>query len=270
MPSRHCCPLHEPCARERPPTSGGTTPDAGTRSRKPKESSRVTPSRRVSTRWDSTIRWSPRAPRCVVTVPERAAPLLRVVTGEVEQGAGVEANLGKTRVDNAAGGDAPPGIAALGPDVWCGVCPLLGADSLLSACPSVIPTSSALTPLAASRMRPACSRNSSACLIYKARGFCWPIAQRLGRSTCFATFPRQIYCLTPAPTMRQFGTLSKACLAVRALTRATMGDAWPAARAVAFLLPSFGGLGLLAAERARGRAGAALLASRSTCRAPAR
>ena len=44
----------------------------------------------------------------VVTVPERAAPLLWVVTGEVERGAGVEANLGKTRVFNAAGGDAPP------------------------------------------------------------------------------------------------------------------------------------------------------------------
>ena len=59
----------------------------------------------------------------VVTVPERAAPLLRVVTGEVERGAGVEANLGKTRVYNAAGGDAPPDIDDLGPDVWCGNLP---------------------------------------------------------------------------------------------------------------------------------------------------
>ena len=53
----------------------------------------------------------------------RAGEYLRVVTGEVERGAGVEANLGKTRVYNAAGGDAPPGIAALGPDVWCGDLP---------------------------------------------------------------------------------------------------------------------------------------------------
>eukprot|EP00439_Symbiodinium_sp_Y106_P043805 s1788_g5.t1 len=37
----------------------------------------------------------------------------------VERGAGVEANLGKTRVFNAAGGDAPPGVDVLGPDVWC-------------------------------------------------------------------------------------------------------------------------------------------------------
>ena len=59
----------------------------------------------------------------VVTVPERAAPLLRVVTSEVERGAGVEANLGKTRVFNAAGGDASPGVDVLGPDVWCGNLP---------------------------------------------------------------------------------------------------------------------------------------------------
>ena len=59
----------------------------------------------------------------VVTLPERAAPLLRVVTGEVERGAGVEANLGKTRVFNAEGGDAPPGVDVLGPDVWCGNLP---------------------------------------------------------------------------------------------------------------------------------------------------
>ena len=59
----------------------------------------------------------------VVTLPERAAPLLRVVTGEVERGAGVEANLGKTRVLNAEGGDAPPGVDVLGPDVWCGNLP---------------------------------------------------------------------------------------------------------------------------------------------------
>ena len=45
----------------------------------------------------------------VVTGPDRAAPLLRVITGEVERGAGVEANLGKTRVYNAAGGHRRPG-----------------------------------------------------------------------------------------------------------------------------------------------------------------
>ena len=33
------------------------------------------------------------------------------------------ANLGKTRVFNAEGGDAPPGVDVLGPDVWCGNLP---------------------------------------------------------------------------------------------------------------------------------------------------
>ena len=48
-------------------------------------------------------------------MPERAAPLLRVVTGEVERGARVEATL--------QGGDAPPSVDILGPDVWCGNLP---------------------------------------------------------------------------------------------------------------------------------------------------
>ena len=49
--------------------------------------------------------------------------VVAVTTGEVERGAGVEANLGKTRVFNAAGGDAPLGVDVLGPDVWCGNLP---------------------------------------------------------------------------------------------------------------------------------------------------
>eukprot|EP00439_Symbiodinium_sp_Y106_P003771 s5894_g1.t1 len=47
----------------------------------------------------------------------------RAQAPQVERGAGVEANLGKTRVFNAAGGDAPPGVDVLGPDVWCGHLP---------------------------------------------------------------------------------------------------------------------------------------------------
>ena len=39
---------------------------------------------------------------------------------EVEQGAGVSANFGKTRVFHAAGGAAPPGILDLGAEVWRG------------------------------------------------------------------------------------------------------------------------------------------------------
>ena len=50
----------------------------------------------------------------------RAGTRSAAPAGEVERGARVEANMGKTRFFNAAGGDAPPGVDVLGPDVWCG------------------------------------------------------------------------------------------------------------------------------------------------------
>ncbi|CAE7568781.1 unnamed protein product [Symbiodinium natans] len=59
----------------------------------------------------------------VVTTPERSGHLGGVVAGEVERGAGVAANLGKTQIYNAQGGAAPPDVAALGPDVWRGDLP---------------------------------------------------------------------------------------------------------------------------------------------------
>ena len=75
-------------------------------------------------------------------MPERAAPLLRVVTGDVERrGAEVEANLGNTRVFNAARGDAPPGVDVLGPTSGAATCPRSSVASSLSACPQVTPTS---------------------------------------------------------------------------------------------------------------------------------
>ena len=52
--------------------------------------------------------------------PTGARAALVLVTGMVETHTGISANLGKTRVFNYAGGPAPPGIADLGPDVWCG------------------------------------------------------------------------------------------------------------------------------------------------------
>ncbi|CAE7207769.1 unnamed protein product [Symbiodinium necroappetens] len=164
-----------------------------------------------------------------------ASASLHAGEGEVERGAGVEANLGKTRVYNAAGGDAPLGIAALGPDVWCGDLPPARRGFVALGVPIGHPDF--LGAHAAGRLEAEADllhcRICSACPIYRALGFCWPTAQRLGRNTCFATSTRRIYCLTPAPTTRQSAMLSKACLA---------------ARAVAFL-PLFRGLGLLSAER---------------------
>ena len=56
----------------------------------------------------------------VVTTPSQARVRLEAVTSTIERQAGVAANLGKTRVYNAQGGPAPPGISELGADVWCG------------------------------------------------------------------------------------------------------------------------------------------------------
>ncbi|CAE7715571.1 unnamed protein product, partial [Symbiodinium sp. KB8] len=87
----------------------------------------------------------------VVTVPERAAPLLRVVTGDVERGAGV---VGKTQVFNADGGDAPPGVDVLDPDVWCG--PGEGDDWAAARQVAFLPPSlGGLSLLAAERVSPA-------------------------------------------------------------------------------------------------------------------
>ena len=57
----------------------------------------------------------------LVTTSLRARAALDDTTAIVEARAGVAANLGKTRVYRMAGGPPPPGIAELGPDVWCGV-----------------------------------------------------------------------------------------------------------------------------------------------------
>jgi len=56
----------------------------------------------------------------IVCPPERAADLYTALTRSIAAHAGVAANQGKTRVYNRLGGPPPPGIAALGTDVWCG------------------------------------------------------------------------------------------------------------------------------------------------------
>ena len=52
--------------------------------------------------------------------PTRARAPMDLVTGTAEAHTGIAANLGKTRVFNNAGGPPPPGVAALGSEVWRG------------------------------------------------------------------------------------------------------------------------------------------------------
>ena len=54
----------------------------------------------------------------VVTSRARASEAFREVAASVEYHAGVKSNLGKLHAWSKGGGEAPPEIAALGPDVW--------------------------------------------------------------------------------------------------------------------------------------------------------
>ena len=56
----------------------------------------------------------------VITTPARAREAFDTVARAVEGHAGIASNLGKARVYKRAGGAAPPGVAALGPEVWRG------------------------------------------------------------------------------------------------------------------------------------------------------
>ena len=56
----------------------------------------------------------------ILTHPARARIAFDTVTQIIANHTGVRAHLGKCRCWNARGGEAPPGIAGLGPDVWRG------------------------------------------------------------------------------------------------------------------------------------------------------
>ena len=182
----------------------------------------------------------------VVTVPERAAPLPRVVTSEVERGAGVEANLGKTRVFNAAGGDAPPGVDVLGPDVWCGNLPPEQRGFVALGVP--IGHTDFVKAQAANRL------DAEADLLRKLMQL--PDVQCAWLLLAFCAAPRAQHLLRNVPPADILPYARGHDDAVWAVVEGLLGDQgpgegddWAAARQVAFLPPSLGGLGLLAAER---------------------
>ena len=182
----------------------------------------------------------------VVTLPERAAPLLRVVTGEVERGAGVEANLGKTRVFNAEGGDAPPGVDVLGPDVWCGNLPPEQRGFVALGVPIGHPDF--VKAQAANRL------DAEADLLRQLVQL--PDAQCAWLLLAFCAAPRAQHLLRNVPPADILPYARGHDDAVWAVVEGLLGDQgpgegedWAAARQVAFLPPSLGGLGLFAAER---------------------
>ncbi|OLQ02944.1 hypothetical protein AK812_SmicGene14193 [Symbiodinium microadriaticum] len=182
----------------------------------------------------------------VVTVPERAAPLLRIVTGEVERSACVEANLGKTQVYNAAGGEALPGIAALGPDVWCGDLPPARRGFVALGVPIGHPDF--VGAHAAGRLE------AEADQLDKLQRL--PDLQSAWFLSAYCAAPRAQHLLRNVPPADILPYARAHDAAIWNVVEGLLGgqgpdegDAWLAARAVAFLPPSFGGLGLLSAER---------------------
>ena len=174
----------------------------------------------------------------VVTVPERAAPLLRVVTSEVERGAGVEANLGKTRVFNAAGGDAPPGVDVLGGNLP----PEQRGFVALGV------------PIDFVKAQTANRLDAEADLLRKLMQL--PDVQCAWLLLAFCAAPRSQHLLRNVPPADILPYARGHDDAVWAVVEGLLGDQrpgegddWAAVRQVAFLPPSLGGLGLLAAER---------------------
>ncbi|CAE7398470.1 unnamed protein product, partial [Symbiodinium microadriaticum] len=165
----------------------------------------------------------------VVTVPERAAPLFRVVTGEVERG-----------------GDAPPGIAALGPDVWCGDLPPARRGFVALGVPIGHPVF--VGAHAAGRLE------AEADLLHKLQRL--PDLQSAWLLLAYCAAPRAQHLLRNVPPADLLPYARAHDAAIWNVVEGLLGgqgpdegDAWLAARAVAFLPPSFGGLGLLSAER---------------------
>eukprot|EP00439_Symbiodinium_sp_Y106_P042557 s1686_g5.t1 len=172
--------------------------------------------------------------------------VVAVTTGEVERGAGVEANLGKTRVFNAAGGDAPLGVDVLGPDVWCGNLPAEQRGFVALGVPMGHPDF--VKAQAASRL------HAEADLLRKLMQLLDVQCAWLLLAFCAA--PRAQHLLRNVPPADILPYARGHDGAVWAVVEGLLGDQgpsegddWAAARQVAFLPPSLGGLGLLAAER---------------------
>ena len=150
------------------------------------------------------------------------------------------------RVYNAAGGDAPPGIAALGPDVWCGDLPPARRGFVALGVPIGHPVF--VGAHAAGRLE------AEADLLHKLQRL--PDLQSAWLLLAYCAAPRAQHLLRNVPPADLLPYARAHDAAIWNVVEGLLGgqgpdegDAWLAARAVAFLPPSFGGLGLLSAER---------------------
>ena len=157
-----------------------------------------------------------------------------------------EEKPGKTRVFNAAGGDAPPGVDVLGPDVWCRNLPPEQRGFVALGVP--IGHTDFVKAQAANRL------DAEADLLRKLMQL--PDVQCAWLLLAFCAAPRAQHLLRNVPPADILPYARGHDDAVWAVVEGLLGDQgpgegddWAAARQVAFLPPSLGGLGLLAAER---------------------
>ena len=181
----------------------------------------------------------------VVTSPERAREGYDVVTGLVEERAGVAANQGKTRVFNLTGGPAPPGIAELGPDVWCGSGMAEGRG--FTALGTPIGSAEYVARGTLQRLESERALLDELPLL--------PDLQTAWLLLLFCASPRAQHVLRTVPPEQSAAYASAHEDAVWHTLQRLLGEPgavtpeWAAAREVAFLPASMGGLGLLRATR---------------------
>ena len=118
-----------------------------------------------------------------VCQPERVHAVANVARVALQEHAGIEVHLGKTRVWNAAGGE-PAGVHALqgpgGADLWVGA----GAAWLFWALRWAMPPSSRPICAKNARSNNSCSTASPVCRTCRRRGWCSSTARGRGAITC--------------------------------------------------------------------------------------
>ena len=190
----------------------------------------------------------------LVTTSLRARAALDDTTAIVEARAGVAANLGKTRVYRVAEGPPPPGIAELGPDVWCGAAD--AADRGFVALGVPIGSADFVRRRLEERLQ------AEQSLLQELRQL--PDLQCAWLLLLYCASPRArghsmqyALCRRPSPAStrpRMIAPYGGRCAQHLLSEPDAEGEVWEAARSLAFLPTLLGGLGLCSAERVRAAA----------------
>lgn len=181
----------------------------------------------------------------LVTQPDRARTVLDLTTRAIAEHAGVDANLGKTRVYHRRGGPPPPGVAELGADVWRGDKP--PAERGLLALGVPIGSPAYIAAEGESRL------DAQAALLNALPRL--PDLQSAWLLLVYCAAPRAQHFLRSVPPSLSRAYAARHDAATWATVQHFLGEPgnnappWQHARRLAFLPAHQGGLGLLHAER---------------------